>query len=99
MFANNDYYDLDSAQQRIADKKLLLDVYIRNRTIVELLKQKGIIGDLDVQACEGYVRQLPEIKVLTDFMEQAESKIGQYKADPRQHLQDLFAAKMNGSIR
>jgi len=99
MFKNSDYYDLNAAQQTVADKRLILDIYIKNLAIVELLKKHGITNDLEIEACENYIKTLPAIKVMCDFMDQSEAKIKDYQKNPEQHLKDLFQAKMNGNIR
>lgn len=38
-------------------------------------------------------------KPLYDYFEQAEQKANYYKNNPAQHLKDVFAAKMNGTIK
>jgi len=99
MFKNSDYYDLNAAQQTIADKRLMLDIYIKNLAIVELLKKHNITNDLEIEACENYIKTLPEIKTVLDIMKQSESKIHEYQSNPEQHLRDLFQAKINRTIK
>lgn len=99
MFRNSDYYDLDSAQKSVAEKKLMLDLYIKNMAIIELLKQKGIVTDLDIEACENYVKSSTKVKIAMEGIQQSKDKINEYQRNPEQHLKDLFAAKMNGTIK
>ena len=38
-------------------------------------------------------------KPLYDYFESAEQKVNYYKNNPEQHLKDVLAAKMNGTIK
>lgn len=99
MFSNNDFYNLDDATKTLENKKLILDMYIKLESIIQLLVKHNITNELEIEACENYIKTLPHIKMMTDGMQQIESNINNYKKDPQQHLRDLMKAKMNGQIR
>ncbi|RYI30512.1 hypothetical protein EVU96_08850 [Bacillus infantis] len=99
MFSNNDFYNLDDATKTLKNKQLMLSMYIKMEALTQLMIKHNITNELEIEACENYIKSLPHVKKMVEEMEQAESQIKNYKADPRQHLRDLMAAKMNGSIK
>lgn len=99
MFSNNDYYHLDDATKTLNDKKLILSLFMEVEALKLLLDKKGIVSPADIEACMTYLKSRPDIKVLTELIEKSENQIREYKSNPEQHLKDLFAAKMNGTIR
>jgi hypothetical protein len=99
MFSNNDFYNLDDATKTLENKKVMLDMYIKMESLTQLLIKHNITNELEIEACENYIKTLPHIKMMIEGIQQIESKINSYKTDPQQHLRDLMKAKMNGQIR
>ena len=99
MLSNNANYDMDIALDEINQKKLLLDVKVETQLILQLLVQKGIVTREEVSDMRNKVKNSPNYKPLYDYFEQAEQKANYYKNNPQEHLRDVFAAKMNGTIK
>ena len=99
MLSNNANYDMDTALDEINQKKLLLDVKVETQLILQLLVQKGIVTREEVSDMRNKVKNSPNYKLLYDYFEQAEQKANYYKNNPQEHLRDVFAAKMNGTIK
>ena len=99
MLSNNANYNMDTALDEINQKKLLLDVKVETQLILQLLAQKGIVTREEVSVMRNKVKNSPNYKPLYDYFEQAEKKANYYKANPEQHLKDVLAAKMNGTIK
>ena len=99
MLSNNANYDMDTALDEINQKKLLLDVKVETQLILQLLVQKGIVTREEVSDMRNKVKNSPNYKPLYDYFEQAEQKANYYKNNPQEHLRDVFAAKMNGTIK
>ena len=92
-------YNMDTALNEINEKKLLLDVKVETQLILQLLVQKGIVSREEVSEMRNKVKNSPNYKPLYDYFKQAEQKANYYKNNPEQHLKDVFAAKMNGTIK
>jgi len=99
MFSNNDFYNLDDASKTLRNLKMMVDINIKLETLTQLLIKHGVTNDLEVEACENYIKTLPHIKAMLNEMQQTEATINNYKANPQQHLRDIMTAKMNGQIR
>ena len=99
MLSRDANYNMDTALNEINEKKLLLDVKVETQLILQLLVQKGIVSREEVSEMRNKVKNSPNYKPLYDYFEQAEQKANYYKANPEQHLKDVFAAKMNGTIK
>lgn len=99
MLSRDANYNMDTALNEINEKKLLLDVKVETQLILQLLVQKGIVSREEVSEMRNNVKNSPNYKPLYDCFEQAEQKANYYKANPEQHLKDVFAAKMNGTIK
>lgn len=99
MLSNNANYNMDTALNEINQKKLLLDVKVETQTILQLLVAKGIVTREEVSEMRNKVKNSSSYKTLYDYFEQAEQKANYYKNNPQEHLKDVFAAKMNGTIR
>lgn len=99
VLSNGANYNMDDALNEINQKKLLLDIKVETQLILQLLVQKGIITREEVSEMRNKVKNSPNYKPLYDYFEQAEQKANYYKNNPEQHLKDVFAAKMNGTIK
>lgn len=99
MLSNDANYNMDDALNEINQKKLLLDVKVETQLILQLLVQKGIVTREEVAEMRNKVKNSPNYKPLYDYFGQAEQKANYYKDNPQDHLKDLFAAKMNGTIK
>lgn len=99
MLSRDANYNMDTALNEINEKKLLLDVKVETQLILQLLVQKGIVTREEVSEMRNKVKNSPNYKPLYDYFEQTEQKANYYKANPEQHLKDVFAAKMNGTIK
>lgn len=99
MFSNNDFYNLDDASKTLKNNKLILDMYIKLETLTQLLIKHDITNELEIEACENYLKSLPRFKTMIDEMTKVEQKINSYKGNPQQHLKDLMSAKLTGQIR
>lgn len=99
MLSRNANYDMDTALNEINEKKLLLDVKVETQLILQLMVQKGIVTREEVSSMREKVKNSPSYKPLYEYFEKAEQKANYYKDNPEQHLKDIFAAKMNGTIK
>ncbi len=99
MLSGNANYDMDTALNEINEKKLLLDVKVETQLILQLLVSKGIATREEVHSMREKVKNSPNYKPLYEYFEMAEQKAEYYKNNPEQHLKDVFAAKMNGTIK
>lgn len=99
MLSRNANYDMDTALNEINEKKLLLDVKVETQLILQLLVSKGIATREEVSSMREKVRNSPNYKPLYEYFEMAEQKAEYYKNNPEQHLKDVLAAKMNGTIQ
>lgn len=98
MLSRNANYDMDTALNEIDEKKLLLDVKAETQLILQLLVSKGIATREEVSSMREKVKNSPNYKPLYEYFEMAEQKAEYYKNNPEQHLKDVLAAKMNGTI-
>lgn len=96
MLSRNANYDINTALNEINEKKLLLDVKVETQLILQLLVQKGIVTREEVSEMRTKVKNSPNYKPLYEYFEHAEQKANYYKANPKEHLRDLFNAKANG---
>lgn len=99
VLSNDANYNMNTALNEINQKKLLLDVKVETQLILQLLVAKGMVAREEVSEMRNKVKNSSQYKPLYDYFEQAEQKSNYYKANPEQHLKDVFAAKMNGSIK
>lgn len=99
VLSNDANYNMDTALNEINQKKLLLDVKVETQLILQLLVAKGIVTREEVSEMRNKVKNSSQYKPLYDYFEQAEQKVNYYKANPQEHLKDVFAAKMNGNIK
>ena len=99
MLSRNANYDMDTALSEINEKKLLLDVKVETQLILQLLVSKGIVTREEVSSMREKVKNSPNYKPLYEYFEMAEQKAEYYKNNPEQHLKDVLAAKMNGTIK
>ena len=98
MLSRNANYDMDTALNEINEKKLLLDVKAETQLILQLLVSKGIVTREEVSSMREKVKNSTNYKPLYEYFEMAEQKAEYYKNNPEQHLKDVLAAKMNGTI-
>lgn len=99
MLSRNANYNMDEALNEINEKKLLLDVKVETQLILQLLVSKGIVTREEVSAMREKVKNSPGYKPLYEYLESAEQKANYYKNNPEEHLKDVLAAKMNGTIK
>ena len=99
MLSRNANYDMDSALNEINEKKLLLDVKVETQLILQLMVQKEIVTREEVQDMRETVKNRPGYKRLYEYFENAKQKAHYYKDNPEQHLRDILAVKMNGTIK
>ena len=99
MLSRDANYNMDTALDEINQKRLLLDVKVETQLILQLLVQKGIVTREEVSEMRNKVKSSPNYKPLYDYFNQAEQTANYYKRNPEQHLKDVFAAKMNGTIK
>ena len=99
MLSRSANYNMDEALNEINEKKLLLDVKVETQLILQLLVSKGIVSREEVSAMREKVKNSPGYKPLYEYFESAEQKANYYKNNPEQHLKDVLAAKMNGTIK
>ena len=99
VLSNDANYNMDTALNEINQKKLLLDVKVETQLILQLLVVKGIVTREEVSEMRNKVKNSSQYKPLYNYFEQAEQKANYYKTNPEQHLKDVLAAKMNGSIK
>lgn len=99
MLSRNANYDMDTALNEMNEKKLLLDVKVETQLILQLLVSKGIATREEVSSMREKVKNSPNYKPLYEYFEMAEQKVEYYKNNPEQHLKDVLAAKMNGTIK
>ena len=99
MLSRNANYDMDTALNEINQKKMLLDVKVETQLILQLLVSKGIVTREEVSEMREKVKNSTNYKPLYEYLEGAGQKAEYYKDNPQQHLKDLFAAKMNGTIK
>ena len=90
---------MDTALDEINQKKLLLDIKVETQVILQLLVANNIVTREEVSKMRDTVRNSPKYKPLYDYFEKAEQKANYYKDNPEQHLKDVLAAKMNGTIK
>lgn len=99
MLSRNANYDMDTALNEINEKKLLLDVKVETQLILQLLVSEGIVTREEVSVMREKVKNSPNYKPLYEYFNRAEQKAEYYKNNPEQHLKDVLAAKMNGTIK
>lgn len=99
MLSRDANYDMDIAYNEINEKKLILDVKVETQLILQLLVSKGIVTREEVSAMRNKVKNSPNYKPMYDYFNRAEQKVNYYKSNPKQHLKDVFSAKMNGIIK
>lgn len=98
MLSGNANYDMDTAMDEIKQKRRILDTKVETQIILRLMVKKGIVTREEVAEMRNKVKNSPEYKAAYEYLGQAEQKAEYYKANPEQHLRDLFKAKMNGDI-
>lgn len=91
-------YDLDDSKSKVVMLRLLYDLKLEVATLKDLLDKHGSISPMEFESAKKYHASTPEFKQMTDYLNQVEAKITQYKNDPQAHLRDIFNAKMNGQL-
>lgn len=99
MLSGSANYNMDEALNEINEKKLLLDVKVETQLVLQLLVSKEIVTREEVSAMREKVKNSSMYKPLYEYFESAEQKANYYKNNPEQHLKDVLAAKMNGTIK
>lgn len=99
MLSRDANYNMDTALNEINVKELLLDVKVETQVILQLLVQKGIVTREEVSEMRKKVKNSSMYKPVYDYFEHAKQTANYYKDNPEQHLKDLLAAKMNGTIK
>lgn len=99
MLSNDAIYNMDTALNKINEKKLFLDVKVETQLVLQLLVSKGIVTREEVSEMRNKVKSSPNYKPLYDYFSQSEQKANYYKNNPNQHLKDLFNAKVDGKIK
>ena len=99
MFNNSDFYNLDSAENKVRNAKFLMELSVELEAVEKILEQKGIMVESDLLATKEYIKSLPEMKKTIDTLNNYEESINNYKNNPEQHLRDLLNAKMRGDIK
>ena len=99
MLSRDANYNMDTALDEINQKKLLLDIKVETQVILQLLVANNIVTREEVSKMRDTVKNSPNYKPLYDYFEKAEQKANYYKDNPEQHLKDVLAAKMNGTIK
>lgn len=99
MLSRDANYNMDTALDEINQKKLLLDIKVETQVILQLLVANNIVTREEVSKMRDTVKNSPNYKPLYDYFEKAEHKANYYKDNPEQHLKDVLAAKMNGTIK
>lgn len=98
MFTRDANYNMDTALHEINDKKLLLDVKVETQLILQLLVAKGIVTREEVAEMREKVKNSPNYKPLYEYLENSKKTADYYKANPEQHLKDIFNAKLKGKM-
>lgn len=99
MLSRDANYNMDTALNEINVKELLLDVKVETQVILQLLVQKGIVTREEVSEMRNKVKNSSMYKTTYDYLDHAKKKANYYKDNPEQHLKDILAAKMNGTIK
>ena len=99
MLSRDANYNMDTALDEINQKKLLLDIKVETQVILQLLVANNIVTREEVSKMRDTLKNSPNYKPLYDYFEKAEQKANYYKDNPEQHLKDVLAAKMNGTIK
>lgn len=91
-------YDLDDSKSKVMLLRKILEAQTDIATLRELLDKHGIISKLEFDAAKNYISQLPEFNQMKQYLDQIENQINHYKANPQDHLRDIFNQKLQGKL-
>lgn len=86
--------DLDAAARELHDKKTILDIAVDIQATLRLLVEKEIISKNEINRTRNEVRKSPKYANGYTYIRQTLNEIDKYKADPREHLKEMFKRKI-----
>lgn len=98
MISKDANYNMDTALDEVNQKRLMLDLKVETQVVLQLLVTKGIVTREEVSEMRATVRNSPTYKKLYDYLDSVEAKAAHYKANPEEHLRDVFQAKLDGRL-
>lgn len=98
MLSNGANYDIDLAENEIALKKIILDLKVDTQVIFNLLVRKGVISEDEIKSARAAIKNSPRYYPMYSYLDEASRKAEYYRANPQEHLRDLFKAKLNEEI-
>lgn len=92
----NQLSNLDSAQQDLNNKKLLLNNLIDVQALLRILVDKDIITKEEVNHYRDEVKNSPKYALLQQYIDETQLEIDMYKKDPKLQLREMLKRKMDG---
>lgn len=96
MLETSQLSNLDSAQQDLNNKKLLLNNLIDVQALLRILVDKDIITKEEMDQYRDEVRRSPKYSALQTFIDQTQQEIDTYKKDPQALLREMLKRKTMG---
>ncbi len=94
-----DYYHIDESLEDLSNKELILKTAIDIQALLQLLVKNNIITKEDMDYQRKVVSNNGKYKASIDYIQQNKEMFQKAKDNPKEYLQALLKAKMNGDIK
>ena len=97
--SNDKYYKPEEALQDLQVQETILNVAVDVQALLRILVEKEIITRDEVKQYREEVRNSPKYKVVLDDIQRQKAGFQAAKNNPKEYLQAILKAKMDGKIR
>ena len=97
--SNDNYYKPDQALHELATQQTIVDVAVDIQVLLRILVDKEIITREEVSRYREEVRNSPKYKPVLDDIQRQRQAFQTAKDNPKEYLQALLKAKMDGKIK
>ena len=99
MITESDFYDLNALESKLSNLELLLQLSLNIETLTNLLIQKGVFTENDLEAVKRYLLVSSDYGKKAEQIKAAKDKAEYYKTHPQEYLSLLMILKMEGKIK
>lgn len=94
-----DIYEPDKLKEDALQKKLILDTAVDVQVVLQVLIEKEIMTEEELNTWRARVRNFPKYKASFEMIKRLNETAELYEKDPQAYLKALLNAKMNGDIK
>ena len=92
-------YEPQNLKEEATKNMLILDTAVELQAVSKLLVEKGIIANVEIEYVREQVKNSPKYKTAYEMYKKMMNAAELYEKNPQAYLQELFKAKINGTIR